>query len=170
MIETIENATPTLELQENWSSIKEDYRRSYKSNFHVTMGTLDTAGRINLAPIGSLILKKDMRGFYFDIFATQLSKNLDANPEITVQFVNSSSWFWLKSLAAGKFATAPATRLFGIAGPRRKATELEISRWEKRIAAAKFLKGYSLLWKNCKYVRDIHFHDFQRVNLGKMTR
>jgi len=134
------------------------------------MGTVDIEGRANLAPIGSLILRSEMKGFYFDIFASQLSKNLDVNPEITIQFVNSGKLFWLKSLISGSFATPPAVRLFGTAGPRREATELEVARFEKRIGALRMFKGYALLWKNLKYVRDIDFHGFQAVNLGKMTR
>ncbi|GAG80953.1 unnamed protein product, partial [marine sediment metagenome] len=77
--------------------------------------------------------------------------------------------FWARSLMDGKFSTPPAVRLMGTVGEAREATSEEIAEWQERIALAKGLKGYHLMWEQMGRVRDIWFEAFKPVYLGKMT-
>jgi hypothetical protein len=84
--------------------------------------------------------------------------------------VNSSKWFWLKSLLGGKFKSPPAIRLHGVAGELRDATDVELALWHKRVKTVRFTKGHALIWKDMSRVRDIHFSRIEPVRIGAMTR
>jgi hypothetical protein len=73
-------------------------------------------------------------------------------------------WFWLKSLLNGKFRSYPAIKLYGELGERRKATEKETSRLNRRMKTTKGLKG------NKYFVREINFTKAEKINLGEMTK
>ena len=57
----------------------------------------------------------------------------------------------------------------GVVGEKREATEQEIAQWQKKVEAASQLKGYEILWKNMRTVRDIYFDSFEPVHTGSMT-
>jgi len=120
--------------------------------------------------IGSLILGKPGHAIYFEKFANKLKYNIKTNRHVCVLAVNSSKWFWFKSLFKGSFAEPPAIRLIGEAGELRKATENEIRIWQKRVKSVSFTKGYNIMWKNMKTVREIHFSKIEPVNIGSMTQ
>ena len=84
--------------------------------------------------------------------------------------VNSSRWFWFKSLLRGKFNTPPAVRLHGIVGELRDASEKEVVLWQKRVRLVRFSKGHELMWRSMSKVRDIEFTRIEPVNIGEMTR
>ena len=84
--------------------------------------------------------------------------------------VNSNNWFWIKSLFKGKFNNYPAIKLYGELGQRREATEIEISRLNKRMKTTKGMKGNRYLWGDMKFVRDITFTKAEKINLGEMTK
>ena len=111
-----------------WKEIKELFRQSFKSSFHYAIATVNGDGEPHVTPIGSLILGEPGRGLYFEEFPTQLPRNLQNNKRVCVLAVNSSRWFWIKSLVGGKFAGPPAVRLYGTVGEVREATEKEIDR------------------------------------------
>jgi hypothetical protein len=75
----------------------------------------------------------------------------------------------VKSLLNGKFKTHPGIKLYGELGERRKATEVELKRLNRRMRATKGLKGNRYLWGNMPYVREIIFSKAENINLGKMT-
>ena len=83
--------------------------------------------------------------------------------------VNSSTIFWLKSLFKGKFGDYPAIKLYGQLGERRKATEKETNRLNRRMKITNGLKGNKYLWGEMTLVRDITFTKAEKINLGKMT-
>jgi uncharacterized protein len=83
--------------------------------------------------------------------------------------VNSSKWFWLRSLFKGAFSECPALRLQGEAGVLRDATELEIKLWHKRVKAVSFTKGHKIMWKKMGRVREIKFTKISPVKIGSMT-
>ena len=78
-------------------------------------------------------------------------------------------WFWIKSLFKGRFNTYPAVKLYGKLGEKRKATDKEVSRLNKRMKASRGLKGNRYLWGEMYYVRDVKFTDARITQLGKMT-
>ena len=158
-----------MDIKSNWPEIRKHFNRSFKTNFHVAIASVDENSNPTVTPIGSLFLNKDQTGFYFEKYPTKLPEHATHNKNICVLAVNSGKWFWLKSLFKGKFETNPAIKLYGELGERRKATEKEISRLNLRMKATKGLKGNTYLWRDMPYVRDIIFTNVEKSNLGKMT-
>ncbi|HNX29059.1 MAG TPA: pyridoxamine 5'-phosphate oxidase family protein [Syntrophomonadaceae bacterium] len=137
---------------------------------HTSMiGSVSNTGQPNVTPIGSLLLKENCTGYYFDLFTRELSANLDQNSKVCVTFIQTSSLFWLKSLYANKGTKPAGIKLVGSAGARRKATAEEIELFRNMTKSIKMLKGYNTLFGNLSYVRDIEFTDYYAINTGKMT-
>lgn len=153
-----------------WEKIRKLFNRSFYSSLHYAIATVNPDGTPHVTPIGSLILLDGQKGVYFEEFPNQLPANLGSNPRLSVLAVNSGKLFWLKSLLAGAFATPPGIRLYGIAGQRREATPEELKAWHRRISPFRFTKGYQLLWKNMKHVREIRFESYEPIHLGMMTK
>ena len=91
------------------------------------------------------------------------------NNSLSILAVNSSKWFWFKSLVKGSFAEYPAIRLHGEAGALREATEIEINLWHKRVKSVSFTKGHKIMFRDMCMVRDIKLSKIDPVNIGSMT-
>ena len=159
-----------MRIDEHWTDIKQLFKQSFKSSFHYAIASVKEDGEPHVTPIGSLILGKPGRGLYFEEFPKQLPRNLQTNKQICVLAVNSSRWFWTKSLIAGKFASPPAVRLYGTVGAVRQATRREIKLWQHRVKRASFTKGHAMMWAHMRMVRDIEFSRAEPVHMGGMTR
>ena len=159
-----------MQLKENWKVIKRLFNSSFNSSFHYALATVNDKGEPHVTPIGSLILREPGHGVYFEEFPRQLPRNFRHNKKVCVLAVNSSRWFWIKSLFNGRFASPPAIRLYGTVGEVREATEKEIKLWHHRVRWTRASKGYALMWKNMKMVRDINFSRVEPVNIGVMTQ
>jgi len=159
-----------MDIKTNWHEIRAHFRLSFRSNFHVSIASVDEEGNPTVTPIGSLFLNNDQSGFFFEKYPTKLPRHAKLNKNICILAVNSGMVFWLKSLPRNKFQTYPGIKLYGQLGERRKATEGEILRLDRRMRATKRLKGNAYLWKNMPYVRDIKFTRAEKINLGEMTR
>ena len=155
--------------ENQWALIRRLFDDAIASSLHYSIATVNPDGTPHITPIGSLILTKENKGFYFEVFSHQLPRNLQSNQRICVLAVNSSPLFWLASLFLGKFTAPPAVRLTGYAGERRKATDHEKRLMCKRIGRFKALKGYKVLWGKLDHVRDLHFEAVEPILLGKMT-
>ena len=153
----------------DWVELKRLAGRAFSSSRHFTIATLNADGTPLVTPIGSLILSAPGEGYFFEVFADRLCANLERGSPVAVLGVNSSAWFWLKCLIAGRFASPPAFRLNGVAGARRAATEEECSRWQKKVRFLRWSKGHRLLWGKLDSVRELHFHALEPVRLGAMT-
>jgi uncharacterized protein len=157
----------------DWSLAKAVCRDAFKTSFHFSIASVNSAGYPHVTPIGSLMLGDWVDGtgqaIYFERFTRQLPAHASANPNICVLAVNSGRWFWLKSLLAGRFTQPPALRLFGTMGQIRPATEIELQRWRKRVAITQATKGHQLMWQGMSDVREITITRIESVNLGKMT-
>ncbi len=162
MIETIDSNT--------WKEVRSVFRQALGSSFHFALASVNEDGSPHLSPIGSLILRTNKpAGFYMEKFPVTLPKNLARDNRVCVMAVNTSRWFWLKSLFNGSFASCPAIRLVGTVGERRPATAKEIELWHRKVRKARGLKGHDLLWRSMSSARDIQFSACYPVNLGKMT-
>jgi len=153
----------------NWAEIKSLFNESLKSSYYVSIASVAENGEPHVTPIGSLILGEPGRAFYFERFPKGLPSNLANNRQVCVLAVNSSRWFWLKSLVRGKFTSPPAVRLHGIAGELRDATDNEIALWQKKVKRVSFSKGHALIWRGMSRVRDIKFASVEHVQIGQMT-
>lgn len=152
--------------EDNWRAIVR-----YFGDYKVTsmIGSVNRAGQANVTPIGSLLLKDDHSGYYFDLFTKELSDNLDQNHNVCVLLVNTGKLFWFKSLIANNYKAPPGIKLIGTAGKKRKASSEEIESFRKKTRPLNMLKGYKTIFGNLSYVRDIKFTDYFRINTGKMT-
>ena len=158
-----------MDIHENWADVKAIFKASYKTSFHYAVATVNENGEPHVTPIGSLMLGEPGFGFYFEKFTRQLPRNLDNNKQVCILAVNSSQWFWLKSLFGGRFASFPAIRLYGTAGEARPADEREIALWRNQVKQVKFTKGHALMWGEMTRVREIAFTRIEPVHIGEMT-
>lgn len=158
-----------MDIVSNWNTIRDHFKISFKSNFHVSLASVNNDNLPTVTPIGSLFLNDNQTGFYFEKYPTTLPKNAKNNKNICALSVNSNKWFWIVSLYKGKFKRPPAIKLYGELGVRRVATEKEISRLNRRMKSTKGLKGNKYLWGDMKYVREINFSKADKINLGNMT-
>ncbi len=158
-----------MKITENWTEIKQLFKRSFRSSLHYAIATVNENGEPHITPIGSLILGEPGKGVYFEKFPRQMPQNLQANQQVCVLAVDSGIGFWLRSLLRGKFIAPPAVRLYGVAGELREATQKEIQRWQRRVRSMRFTKGHAMLWADMKMVREIEFTRAEPVQIGEMT-
>ncbi len=159
-----------MDIKANWKEIKRHFNRSFRTNFHFSFASVDKDNNPTVTPIGSLFLNNNQTGFYFEKYPAKLPINAKNNPNICVLAVNSSTLFWIRSLFRGKFKSYPAIKLYGQLGDKRKATDIEIKRLNRRMKSTKGLKGNSYLWGKMEYVREISFTRAEKINLGEMTK
>jgi hypothetical protein len=158
-----------MDIVENWQKIRDHFNKSFRTNFHVSIASVDIDGNPTATPIGSFFLNDDQTGFYFEKYPQSLPIHAEYNNRICVLAVNSNKLYWLNSLFQGKFTGYPGVKLYGELGNRREATEQEIQRLERRMKATKGLKGNSYLWGDMLSVREVTFFRAEKINLGKMT-
>ena len=158
-----------MDIQSNWPEIRKHFSRCFRTNFHVAIASLDKDNNPSVTPIGSLFLNNNQTGFYFEKFPSKLRESAGFNKNICVLAVNSNTLFWLTALFKGRFKTYPAIKLYGQLGDKRKATETELHRLNKRMKATKGLKGNKYLWGDMQFIREINFTRAEQINLGKMT-
>lgn len=158
-----------MDIKADWTSIRRHFNKSFKSNLHISIASVDAYNNPTVTPIGSLFLNDDQSGFYFEKYPSKLPLHAKTNRNICAMGVNSNKLFWIKALFKGKFSHYPAIKLYGQLGERRKATEKETMRLNRRMKVTKGLKGNTYLWGNMEFVRDITFTRAETINLGKMT-
>lgn len=158
-----------MDILTNWNKIRKHFNKSFSSNFYVSVASVDSENNPTVTPIGSLFLNDDQTGFYFEKFPSKLPENAKNNPKVCLLGVNSGRIFWVKALFKEKFTDYPAIKLYGELGEKRKATEKEIARLNRRMKITKGLKGNRYLWGKMENVRDIKFTKAEKINLGKMT-
>ncbi len=159
-----------MDIRIDWDAIRKHFNLSFRSNFHVSIASVDKDNKPTVTPIGSLLLNDNQTGFYFEKYLKKLPRHAEGNPNVCVLGVNSSTLFWLKSLFKNNFNTYPGIKLYGQLSVKRQATEHEIKRLHRRMKATKLLKGNAYLWDNMQYVRDISFTKAEKVDLGDMTK
>jgi hypothetical protein len=159
-----------MNLISDWNNIRMHFNKSFRTNFHVSIASVDSDNNPTVTPIGSLFLNDNQTGFYFEKFPAKLPKHALTNNNICVLGVNSNRLFWIKSLFRNKFSNYPAIKLYGALGERRKASKKEISRLNRRMKMTNGLKGNTYLWKKMEFVREIEFIKAEKINLGEMTK
>ena len=157
-----------MDLSNHWKEIVDVIGTGQRSSLHCSIATVDEQGVPNVTPIGTVFLRDDHSGYFFDAFTSKLASNIESNQNICLMAVNTNTSFWLKSFFKGKFLAPPGVRLYGTVGKLREATEEEIAAINKRIKPMSWLKGSKLIWSSFTHVRDIQFNDFRPVQYPKM--
>ena len=159
-----------MDLKHHWPEIRRVLDRGQASTIYCSLATINADGTPNITPIGTVFLRDDCTGYYFDHYAVTLGTNLDANPNICVMAVNAGRLYWFRSFLLGRFDSPPGVRLYGKAHPRRRATPQEAAEIEARVRPTKWLKGSRMLWSNFTHVRDIEFTSFRPVSYPVMMQ
>lgn len=154
--------------ERNWKVIRKLFNREMTKG-HYAIATVNRDGTPHVTPIGSLYLREDMSGFYFEELAGNLARNIKENNNVCVMAVHSGRWFWLKAILRGRFDALPGIRITGRAGEKRPASPEEIAQLQKFIRPFKFFKGYDILWSKMNHVREIDFHSCENINVSEMT-
>ena len=158
------------DLQQDWSTIKNVFRRSRRAGLHYAFSTINQDGTPNVTPIGSLLLNSNKPGgFYFDVYNHMLGLNLERNPNVAILAVDSRKHYWISSALKGKFKTPPALRLIGSVDSPRPVTQSEKQIWLKEMTFIRRL-GKKRFIKQLNTVRDIHFSRVDVMNIGSLTR
>ncbi|OGB22417.1 MAG: pyridoxamine 5'-phosphate oxidase [Burkholderiales bacterium RIFCSPLOWO2_02_FULL_57_36] len=157
-----------MEIGTHWAEIKRVVERGQASKLHCAIASVSPEGMPNVTPVGTVFLRNDQTGFYFDKYTSNLAKNIEANPQVCLMAVNANKFFWLRSLFIGRFASPPGVRLYGSVGPLRPATPEELQRIQARVGRMLWLKGGRLLWSGFTHVRDISFTSFRPVSYPAM--
>lgn len=158
-------------IKTNWEKLRNDFIQCQKSSMGgVKIATVDQYGNPNITPIGSLFLLPGQKGFFCNRFPVNLNKNLKTNNRVCIISLNTSKWFWLKSLYKGRFSTCPGIKLYGSVDKKRDISPDEKTQWEKMVRPFRFLKGHGLLWRDMKFVSDISFDAFEYIKAGEMTK
>jgi hypothetical protein len=153
----------------HWDQLKGRAGKVFGSSLHFAIATTNPDGTPHVTPIGSLILGEPGEAFFFEVFARQLSKNLDRGSAVAVLGVNSSSSLWARAFVAGHFTSPPAFRLLGVAGERRPSTAEERARWRRKLRFLRWTRGHDRLFGNLDFVRELHLHEVKPVRFGQMT-
>ena len=110
-----------------WSHIHKVVNDAQKAATHCSIATVDAQLQPTITPIGTLFLKDNQTGFFFDTYAESFKENLPQNNKACIQAINSSRLFWLKSLLKGQFSDYPGVRLYVEIGELRPATHEELA-------------------------------------------
>jgi len=135
-----------------------------------SVATVNANGIPHVTPIGSVVLKNQNSGWFFQKFTKKIPKNTEHCEYATLMAVNSNKWFWLKSVFKGGFKTPPAMRLTVKLGDYRPATETEAKKFQKRVGMFKRSKGYQLMWSEMSDIREFEILEYKPVYIGKMTQ
>ena len=158
-----------MDIEKDWIGIKDHFNKTFRTNFHVSIASVDSHNDPPVTPIGSFFLNDDQSGFYFEKYPSKLPRYAGINKRVCVLAVNRGSLFWMKLLIIGRFKSYPAIKLYGELGELRKASEKEKQRLDRRMIATKGLKANKYLWGDMNQVRDITFTKAEKINLGEMT-
>lgn len=148
-----------MDIANHWSEIVAVANQAKRANRHFSIATVSADGNPHITPIGHVFFRDDMTAYYFDAYSKAMPKHFESNRRICLMAVNSSPWFWLKSLYHGEFGSAPALRLFGEVSEARAASKEEIRQLRRSIRTTRWLKGHKMLWGDLDRVRDIRFTD-----------
>tara|TARA_B100001063_G_C16485871_1_gene414939 strand:+ start:29 stop:535 length:507 start_codon:yes stop_codon:yes gene_type:complete len=157
-----------MNIMEDWSKVKKVLEVGQASTIYCSIATVSTNGIPHITPVGTVFLRDDQTGYFFDHYAESLGKNIDLNPNVCIMAVNSGRLYWLRSLIKGRFVSPPGVRLYGKAGAIRPASAEEIEKIEKRVKPTQFLKGARALWSGFTHVRDIEFTSYKPITYPVM--
>lgn len=139
-----------------------------KNSLYCSLSVVTKQGYPHSSPIGSVYLEDEHKGYFIELFSKSCSDQ--AGNKACIMAVNTSMWFWLKSLFRGRFATPPATRLLVTIGERKKISAEEMSRFQRKVKPFRRLKGYQLMWASASYIRPFTVDKVIPVSIGKMTQ
>lgn len=153
---------------QEWQHIRKVVNDAQKAAMHCSIATVDAQLQPTISPIGTLFLKENQTGFFFDTYTESLQQNLPQNSKACIQAVNSSRLFWLKALFKGQFSDYPGVRLYVEIGDLRLANAEQLAQISRRIQILKWTKGSQFIWSDFTHVRDFTVQSFRWVKYPNM--
>jgi len=83
------DTTDTGALRLHWPEIQRVVARAQASTIYCSLASIGPDGMPNATPIGTVFLRDDLTGYYFDHYTKALARNLDSNPNVCVMAVNA---------------------------------------------------------------------------------
>ena len=157
-----------MNIKDDWKKVKSVLEQGQASTVYCSIATVNPDGTPHITPVGTVFLRNDQSGYFFDHYAEALGKNIDQNPNVCIMAVNAGRFFWLRSLLKGRFVAPPGVRLYGKVGRMREATSEEIEKIVKRVKPSQWMKGARLLWSDFTHVRDIEFTHYKPITYPVM--
>lgn len=157
-----------MNIKDEWKKIKSVLEQGQASTVYCSIATVNSDGTPHITPVGTVFLRDDQGGYFFDHYAEALGRNIDQNPNVCIMAVNAGRFFWLRSLLKGRFVSPPGVRLYGRVGPIREATAEEVEKIEKRVKPSQWMKGARMLWSGFTHVRDIEFTHYKPITYPVM--
>ncbi|CAB1221779.1 pyridoxamine 5'-phosphate oxidase family protein [Acinetobacter bouvetii] len=154
---------------QQWQHICKVVNDAQRAAMHCSIATVDQDLQPSICPIGTLFLRDNQSGFFFDRYAESFKENLPHNNKACIQAINSSRMFWLKSLLKGQFSDYPGVRLYVEIGDLRPANPDELHQVSRRIHSLQWTKGSQLIWSDFSHVRDFSVQAFKWVQYPQMT-
>ncbi len=145
-------------------------RRLFAGSLGTLVASINEDGSPHLTPIGSLTLRDDCTGCYLERFPTNLPRNVERDPRISVYTARDGLLTWMWQLMRGRFDKFIAIRLLGTAGERRPLSDAERSRFLRKVRIFSWTRGHDLLWGDMRYARELRFHGYEPIKAGGMTR
>ena len=157
-----------MNIKDDWKKVRSVLEQGQASTVYCSIATINPDGTPHITPVGTVFLRDDQSGYFFDHYAEALGKNIDQNPNVCIMAVNAGRFFWLRSLLKGRFVAPPGVRLYGKVGRMREATSEEIEKIVKRVKPSQWMKGARLLWSDFTDVRDIEFTHYKPITYPVM--
>ncbi|PCJ15653.1 MAG: hypothetical protein COB02_17860 [Candidatus Cloacimonadota bacterium] len=140
-----------------------------KKSLFCSISTITKDGHPHSSPIGSVFLIDENRGYFIEMFTKSCSHRHPIQNKACIMVINTSPWFWLKSLFLGKFTTIPGVRLLVDLKEKRAGTDQEKQRFLKKVKIFSLLKGHKILWSSMGPIREFTVDKIIPLNMGKMT-
>ncbi|MEP2278825.1 hypothetical protein [Maribacter sp.] len=61
-----------MNITQDWNKIRAHFNKSFNSNFHISVASVDSNNNQTVRPIGSLFLNDNQTDFYFEKFPKKL--------------------------------------------------------------------------------------------------
>ncbi len=87
-----------MDITTDWEKIRDHFNKSFSSNLHISIASLNSENNPTVTPIGSLFLNDNQTGFYFKKFPSKIPEHAKTNPKVCLLGVNSRRLFWIKAL------------------------------------------------------------------------
>lgn len=78
---------------QNWQQIIKTISTVQRASMHCSIATVDQLGQPNITPIGTVFLKNNQTGFFFDTYSESFKENIPNNSKACLQAVNSKRFF-----------------------------------------------------------------------------
>jgi uncharacterized protein len=152
-----------MNIKEHWPQIKSVIERGQRSMLHCAIASISPEGTPHLTPIGTVFIRDNQSGYFFDKYTNGLARNIEANANVCLMAVDARPSFWFRSFFLGRFISPPGVRLYGKVGALRSATPDELTAIQQRVKPTLWLKGSRALWSGFTHVRNIDFTEFKPV-------